>query len=168
MTHCSVYADLDVDCIRPLDSMWEKYAHEPKPMSFSADGEHPVIHLRTYMGQMGDDRRFQHSVPNAWFASAPGHPFHLLTGLVLLDNYEASKTDAEVPVAEVLTGPIALRNQVGAWQYAASSREPATNDPVYPVSKSKREQKMHTRDADNSIHDRCRAVLQRLARHTLG
>jgi len=54
-----VYADLDTWCLRPVDTL------------LTAG---PGI---AYVAEMGPDLIYEHNIPNAWYASSPGHPFWL-------------------------------------------------------------------------------------------
>lgn len=53
---------------------------------------------------MGRDDRFIHSIPNAWMASTPFHPFFMLP-LEVIPN-------PKVQTVEEVTGPVALRAQI--------------------------------------------------------
>ena len=82
---------------------------EPKPKSAatgldipsSAEGERKV-----FLGRMGTDDDFVHSIPNAWMGSTPGHPFWLLP----LESCEEHIGNGAAP--EYLTGPPALYDRV--------------------------------------------------------
>ncbi len=50
-----VYADLDVEALKPIDLLLE--------------GSEPVLAF------MSSTWWLRHNIPNAWFASPPGHPF---------------------------------------------------------------------------------------------
>ncbi|KAK3169577.1 hypothetical protein OEA41_008961 [Lepraria neglecta] len=83
-----VYADLDVECLAPTESLIGKY-HQPGPQAF--------------IGSMGyQDALGKASVQNAWFASTPGHPFWQLP----LEHTQ--RHIKESPNPEALTGPAAL------------------------------------------------------------
>ena len=85
---CRVYADLDVECRAPTESLIEKY-HQPGPQAF--------------IGSMGyQDAPGKASVQNAWFASTPAHPFWQLP----LEHTQ--RHIKESPNPEALTGPAAL------------------------------------------------------------
>jgi hypothetical protein len=59
---------------------------------------------------MGTDNSFEHSIPNAWMASPPGHPFFKL----MLQWTKKKVTSGEKLDGrpEAVTGPIALRNGI--------------------------------------------------------
>ncbi|KAL2055173.1 hypothetical protein ABVK25_004511, partial [Lepraria finkii] len=83
-----VYADLDVECLAPTESLIEKY-HQPGPQAF--------------IGSMGyQDAPGKASVQNAWFVSTPAHPFWQLP----LEHTQ--RHIKESPNPEALTGPAAL------------------------------------------------------------
>ena len=74
-------------------------------------------------GRMGNDTNFQHSIPNAWMAAPPGHPFFLMP----LVAAKASIAEGrgllhrlwhywQPPSAEQMTGPIALREAIRRYQ----------------------------------------------------
>ena len=79
-----VYADLDVECLKPADEL--------------------VSDKTIVLGVLGNDYDFTHNIPNAIFASKKGHPFwlFLMTKIVVMMN----QNDA----AEAGTGPIILRD----------------------------------------------------------
>lgn len=57
MLQCAagLYADLDFDVLKPFDSL--------------------IAGQTLLLAAMNDDEAFNHRIPNAWMASAPGHPF---------------------------------------------------------------------------------------------
>lgn len=67
----------------------------------SAEGERKV-----FLGRMGTDEDFVHSIPNAWMGSTPGHPFWVLP----LESCEKNIGSDAQP--EYLTGPPALYDRV--------------------------------------------------------
>ena len=67
----------------------------------SAQGERKV-----FLGRMGTDDNFVHSIPNAWMGSTPGHPFWVLP----LESVEEHIGNGAMP--EYLTGPPALYDRV--------------------------------------------------------
>lgn len=90
-----VYADLDMECLRSSDTLFETY-NQPGRQAF--------------LGRMGSDDSSSASLPNAWFASTPGHPFW-----VLPLEYVESKIDENL-TAEGLSGPGALHNVVEEYR----------------------------------------------------
>ncbi len=86
-----------------------KALEQPKPKSTatgleipsSAEGERKV-----FLGRMGTDDNFVHSIPNAWMGSTPGHPFWVLP----LESCEKNIGSDAQP--EFLTGPPALYDRV--------------------------------------------------------
>lgn len=86
-----LYADMDSECLRPLDL------------------EHRTEDV--VLGRMGPDQGFEHSIPNALMASRPGQAFWLLVIQRMRDMALSETTrgaqDAAGP--EVLTGPVLLK-----------------------------------------------------------
>ena len=39
------------------------------------ESSHPHPERKAFLGRMGTDDAFIHSIPNAWMSSTPGHPF---------------------------------------------------------------------------------------------
>jgi mannosyltransferase OCH1-like enzyme len=82
--HGGVYADLDTECLQPLD---------------------PVLDVAdVVLGRMGTNPNFKHSLPNAVMLSAPRQEFWLLVMSLLLDPLP--------PVGhgpESVTGPVLLK-----------------------------------------------------------
>ena len=67
---------------------------------------------------MGDNPGFEHSIPNAWMASNPGHPFFLQP---VLNVYEYMQKTGfgdghEFVGPESLTGPVALREAIMMYE----------------------------------------------------
>lgn len=86
-----LYADMDFECVRPLD------------MDDIANKESLVL------GRMGSDTSFPHSIPNALMISAPGHPFWL-------DVMDAvAKRSSIKKNVEYCTGPIVLKHVADKW-----------------------------------------------------
>ncbi|KAI9190827.1 nucleotide-diphospho-sugar transferase, partial [Polychytrium aggregatum] len=90
-----VYADLDMECLRAMDAPYDKG-------KLSLVDRGPAL-----LSFLGKDMDFKHSIPNAWMASAPGHPFWMV---VINEIMKGRKRG--VWVAEEATGPIMLRT---AW-----------------------------------------------------
>ncbi|KAK9242831.1 nucleotide-diphospho-sugar transferase [Lipomyces tetrasporus] len=119
-----IYADLDVECLRPADELFESYNVTTVPYATSYDETYPSIsnthqQKRAFFGRMGTEDDFEHSIPNAWMASTPGHPFFLLT---LESVAETLKGGSSYSSAEDLTGPLALKNNIELYntKYADS------------------------------------------------
>jgi inositol phosphorylceramide mannosyltransferase catalytic subunit len=74
------------------------------------------------MPVMSEDRKLADNIPNAWLASAPGHPLwmHLLTDIVKDTNLDARP--------EVLTGPIRIRDAL--LGYNATLYDPTGKHPI--------------------------------------
>jgi hypothetical protein len=77
---------------------------------------------------MGTDRAFEHSIPNAWMAASPGHPFFLMP--LASARAEIAKSRSflhrlwyDYPSAEQMTGPIALRKLVNRYEAHGLDRE---------------------------------------------
>ncbi len=87
-----LYADMDTECLRSVERLFE-----------SGD---------VWLGRMGDDPDFSHSIPNAIMASRPLQEFWLLVIHLLVENAR-TPGDAESMTdkgPEALTGPILLKN----------------------------------------------------------
>ncbi|MCJ1278933.1 hypothetical protein MMC21_006754 [Puttea exsequens] len=84
-----VYADLDTDCLQGWDSLIKEY-REPG-------------YRQVYTARMGTNDAHSNSIPNAWMASTPGHPFWLLP----LEYLEKHMGGDQQP--EAITGPGALK-----------------------------------------------------------
>ena len=79
-----VYADLDVECIKPIDPL--------------------LKNKNIILGVLGDDYDFIHNIPNAILASRRGHPFWLfLLNRITMMMHQNDKVEAT-------TGPIILRD----------------------------------------------------------
>lgn len=84
-----IYADMDVQCLKPLDA---------------------YLNLRgVYLARMGTDKQFEHSIPNAIMASSKDCGFwifYILNIIHILQNYDDEVTP------EYITGPVVLRDSV--------------------------------------------------------
>ena len=69
-----VYVDLDFESIRPMDD----YLRGKKVV----------------LGRMGSDPKFRHSIPNAFMASVPGHPFWIKV-LNYIEQHHENQKDVE-------------------------------------------------------------------------
>lgn len=101
-----IYADLDTECLRPLEYLFNGTSADSGRLS--TDDAH------AFFGRMGTDEGFKHSLPNAWFASQPGHPIWVLPVIQLLDRF--GKVDHEKWAAEDATGPIALFRTINQYK----------------------------------------------------
>jgi inositol phosphorylceramide mannosyltransferase catalytic subunit len=76
-----VYADLDMECLKPMDDL--------------------LMGQRCVLARMGNDPDFSDSIPNAFMESEPGHAFWLLC---LFHNRDVLRQEPDSRV-EALTGP---------------------------------------------------------------
>ncbi|KAI9208644.1 nucleotide-diphospho-sugar transferase [Polychytrium aggregatum] len=87
-----VYADLDMECLRAMDA----------PV---VEGGPALIERGSALiSFMGLDTQFEHSLPNAWMASAPGHPFWMF----VVDEIMRAVARSTTLTAEEATGPVVL------------------------------------------------------------
>lgn len=118
---CRVYADLDTECLRPYESLFAQHNISFGPDSMSVNNitqtsTTNVASSATFpttgdvsstgtalLARMGSDYSKKHSIPNAWMASTPSHPFWLLP-LDLVAS--GDKPYGDWP--EAVTGPDAL------------------------------------------------------------
>jgi inositol phosphorylceramide mannosyltransferase catalytic subunit len=82
-TYGGIYADMDTECLRPLDELLKR-----------AD----VI-----LGEMGTNRESDHSIPNAIMASRPKQDFWLIVIGLLMERAAHNGSPEEV------TGPVVLK-----------------------------------------------------------
>ncbi|KAI9208643.1 nucleotide-diphospho-sugar transferase [Polychytrium aggregatum] len=88
-----VYADLDMECLRAMDA----------PV---VEGGPALIERGSALiSFMGLDTQFEHSLPNAWMASAPGHPFWMFVVNEIMRAFRRSDANT---TAEELAGPVVL------------------------------------------------------------
>jgi mannosyltransferase OCH1-like enzyme len=86
-----IYADMDFQCLKPLSGYADRSG--------------------IYLGSMGTDLDFSHSIPNAMMASSPGEPFWLLYLALMVERargYDAVP-DPRLKQPEYVTGPVVLR-----------------------------------------------------------
>lgn len=81
-----IYADMDVQCLKPLD----------RYLSLSG----------VYLAKMGEQEDFPHSIPNAMMASSKGCGFWMF---YILKMVELSYTPYTHNSPEYITGPVALK-----------------------------------------------------------
>lgn len=90
-----VYADLDTWCLRPMDDL--------------------VRDSKAYVAEMSEETWFNQNVPNAWFASRPGHPFWVFFAQVVKEYVGLLQRDYEIAQAEQIAGPMILKQSLDAW-----------------------------------------------------
>lgn len=100
--HGGLYADMDTECLKPLD----------KTLSQG----------RIILGRMGHDANHDHSIPNAMMASAPGQLFWLLAISMSIEKIRECKDNGTILGAqpEDLTGPVLLKK---AFDYYTTASE---------------------------------------------
>ncbi|KAK9371933.1 nucleotide-diphospho-sugar transferase [Lipomyces chichibuensis] len=120
-----MYLDLDVECLCPANELFKAYNVSTALYSSTYDGSYHSSskaqeERKAFFGRMGTDDNFAHSIPNAWMASTPGHPFFLLSLEGVIEKLQEG--DPEKVKAEALTGPIALRRRINLYheKYAHS------------------------------------------------
>ncbi|KAJ3066252.1 hypothetical protein HK102_007700, partial [Quaeritorhiza haematococci] len=87
------------------------------------------------MGFAHEVQTWVHSVPNAWMASRPGHPFWLYCIKYMMEKMryiEENDVDRSQWGAEALTGPGMLHHVY--VQYMNERKGPLKRDPVYMLS----------------------------------
>ena len=108
-----MYADLDVECLRPFDRLFSSHigvalnGMSRPHSSIDHDSSLPPLYQYAFFGTMGHDPSFSDSIPNAWMASTPAHPFFLMPLEAVVQHAGQSGW-----TAEHLTGPVALREQI--------------------------------------------------------
>lgn len=108
-----VYADLDTECLQTFDKLFQKHdiALTGHPL-YRPNGVSEGSALQTaFFGSMeydGTDSTLKHTIPNAWFAAPPGHPFFLFVLDRLKKAMSSPKYYLGLYSAESLTGPVAL------------------------------------------------------------
>jgi len=108
-----LYADMDTECLRPI-----------APLFTSGD---------VWLGRMGNDVDFPHSIPNAIMASRPLQEFWLLVIYLLVENAKALGVPAAMvgKGPEAMTGPILLKN---AYDIYKSSKRSAVSDMIQGIA----------------------------------
>ncbi|KAK9364907.1 nucleotide-diphospho-sugar transferase [Lipomyces kononenkoae] len=108
-----MYADLDVECLRPANELFEFYNVNTVPHHSSYEAPHMSSkQMKAFFGRMGTDDHFEHSIPNAWMASTPKHPFFLLPLESAVDKLSGNG-DGISP--ESFTGPVALWDAINVY-----------------------------------------------------
>jgi hypothetical protein len=77
---------------------------------------------------MGSDSTFDHHIPNAWMAASARHSFFLLPLEFARIEIQKSRRILhrwwyDYPSAEQLTGPIALRKNIGHYESCGDARD---------------------------------------------
>lgn len=120
--HGGLYADLDMECLKPMDSLMST---------------HMVV-----LARMGTNDSFSHSVPNAYMASVPGHPFWKFCIATSLMRWMVQLTlqDGVWYGPESITGPVVLKDAVDIYQEFHRENAPARGrltilpaGTIYPV-----------------------------------
>ena len=104
--------DLDTECIKPYSNLFEEYnvtAASYNDLDTTTLNATTSSMRKAFLGRMGTDDDSEHSIPNAWMASMPGHPFWLLP----LERIQAKLKEGGEP--EYLTGPVALQIEAQAY-----------------------------------------------------
>jgi len=96
------YADMDTECLRPLDDLRAR--------------------SDVLLGRMGFDADFEHSIPNAIMASRPRQLFWLLVIKMMMDEFKniSAPSDFLRLGPEFFTGPILLKRAVERYTRASS------------------------------------------------
>ncbi|PHH52095.1 hypothetical protein CFIMG_008477RA00001 [Ceratocystis fimbriata CBS 114723] len=105
-----VYADLDFDCLRSSNVIFENYSTPYDTAAHAIVGEDESPNRIAFFGRLGTDEQFEESIPNAWMASTPGHPFFLIPLESVLKRFSREKQWTDSP--EDVTGPGALRRAI--------------------------------------------------------
>lgn len=100
-----VYADLDFESLKPLDPLLEE--------------------AQVVLGTLGKNSPPEHSVPNSFMASTPGHPFWMFCFAKMLSANLANRVGSYV---ETVTGPIMLKQALD--EYRQRQDESANDDNV--------------------------------------
>ena len=98
-----LYVDMDTECLRPVAHLFE-----------SGD---------VWLGRMGTDPDFPHSIPNAIMASRPLQEFWLVAIHLLVENAKALGNPAAMAGKgpEAMTGPILLKNAYDTYTLSGRS-----------------------------------------------
>ncbi|KKF95425.1 Inositol phosphoceramide mannosyltransferase 3 [Ceratocystis fimbriata CBS 114723] len=143
-----VYADLDTDCLRSSNVIFENYSTPYDTAAHVVVGEDESPNRMAFFGRMGTDKQFEHSIPNAWMASTPGHPFFLIPLESVLKRFSREKQWADLP--EDVTGPVALRQAIlkyrkhYAWQKSPEALEKHMERHIFAGPYKKRPDLKHT------------------------
>ncbi|KAG5973291.1 hypothetical protein E4U55_000600 [Claviceps digitariae] len=118
-----VYADLDTECLLPSEDLELSYGPLFKPSN---------THMpdRAIFGRMGTRPDFSDSIPNAWMAASPGHPvfMKLVHHIMELVNNTINDQDDKKPSAELVTGPVALREGLVKYEEEKILKGPSLSE----------------------------------------
>lgn len=106
-----LYVDLDTECLQSTEVLLNRY-HLPIGIQVDQPDQQPE--KVALFGRMGNNPGFEHSIPNAWMASTPSHPFFLQPA-INVDKYMQNVGFGEghdFVLPESLTGPVALREAI--------------------------------------------------------
>lgn len=92
-----VYADMDTWSLRPVDSLFSPGSR------------------KAYVAEMGPETSFTQNLPNAWFASASGHPFWIFFSKCAVELMEDLREKGGSAQIEQIAGPLLLKQAVDAW-----------------------------------------------------
>ncbi|KAL3153367.1 hypothetical protein ABBQ38_011707 [Trebouxia sp. C0009 RCD-2024] len=95
-----VYADLDFESLKPLDSLLDRG--------------------KVLLGTMGANSPPEHSIPNSFMASIPGHPFWMFCFAKMLSAHLGIAIGSYV---EATTGPIMLKNALDEYRHTTQDSE---------------------------------------------
>jgi hypothetical protein len=107
-----LYADLDTQCLEPL--------------------ERTLGQAELVLGRMGLDAQFEHSVPNAMMASTPRQLFWPLAIAMAMERFDAcgGPTALRAVGPERLTGPILIKDAVDYYSVSTEEAVRARAEPV--------------------------------------
>jgi hypothetical protein len=116
-----------MECLRQSNSIFEEFNVSTVPHNTDHDySQTNNTKLKAFFGQMEVNKTFNVSIPNAWMASPPGHPFFL--SMLYWTHIKLSKGGANL-TPEALTGPEALYN--GINEYRKDAYHATLLDPLY-------------------------------------
>ena len=81
---------------------------------------------QAFFGRMGDNPDFKHSIPNAWMAATPGHPFFLVHMEAVDRRVREGNVAGVLP--ELITGPVSLREAIASYE-AGKAKDGLSLDP---------------------------------------
>lgn len=138
-----VYADLDTECLRNMNGLFAEYNVPTTAYEGTLalnEASQTTVNRTAFLGRMGLDPNFHHSLPNAWCGSTPGHPFWLLVIEAVAKADQERNGSFAWP--EDLTGPTKLFDLVGEYdgdQYTGDGLEESlANNPTLLQSYGKR------------------------------